>query len=240
MIKRITLMAIADIKNIRHDPMLALALLGPFMLIFIYCTGLPMFMDILWSQFSLSLFPYTKLIFYVFLLMLPVLIGMIAGFFMLEERDMQIISYISVTPFGKKGYLYYRLLSPFVITVLSLVIFLELSGIAVPFIWKIVIIVIVALLAPLFALFLVAFATNRVEGLALSKSSSFLLLAPFVIHFAPEKIQWVVSVLPTFWTVKVIDEITAGTHALLYFIVALLFHFVLLFILYKKFDRGIC
>lgn len=240
MIKKVASIAAADLKSIRQDPMLLLTCIGPIVLIAVYQMGMPIVIPFFQQQFDLSIDDYGKIIFLVFLLMLPLLTGMVGGFLMLEERDMQLISYYAITPFGKKGYLLYRLTSPFVLTLVSVFVFIQLASVVqMPLLWSVVIACIVSLLAPLFSLFLVSYATTRVDGFALSKMASFLITAPFILFFVPKGVQWVAGVLPTFWTVKFIESVWSNNgEGSLYGLYALLIHLLFIWYFYRKFQRS--
>lgn len=239
--KNILAMVLADVRHIQRDAMLMLALLGIILLILVYQMGVPFIVTFFSKTFSFSLYHYMDLFFYIFLLLIPLLLGIIVGFLMLEERDIHVISYFSITPIGKKGYFFYRLATPFILTMCATILYIALSdweGGSI--IWRVGIVLLIALLAPLISLFLVAFASNRVEGLALSKGSGFLIIAPFVLFFVPEKMQWVAGGLPTFWIVKSMEAIQSGTYMIsFYYWIGFGFQILLLFILYRKFSLRI-
>lgn len=239
--KKVAPIAIADVKNIRHDPMLLLAFIGPIILITVYQVGGPIALSFFQQKFDFNIAVYSKIIFLVFLLLLPLLTGMVGGFLMLEERDLQLISYYSITPLGKKGYLFYRLISPFVMTIVAVFLFFRLASVVeVSILWSVIIACIVSLLAPLFSLFLVAYATTRVDGFALSKMASFLITAPFILFFVPKGMQWLAGVLPTFWIVKFIESVWNNSgQSILYGMCALFIHLLILWYFYRKCVRNI-
>lgn len=97
-----------------------------------------------------------------------------------------------------------------------------------------------ALQAPLYALALGAFAANKLEGLAMSKLSGWLVLAPLLL-FAPEPYQWAAAALPTYWTAKAYEAAVAGAIApqLLWGIGGVALHASLFVVLLRKFLRRV-
>lgn len=241
MIKKVASLANTDIKNIRTDPMLVLSFIGPLILIVVYHTGIPVGLSILESKINVDMKLYEKLIFLVFLFMLPLITGMLGGFLMLEEKESQLITYYSITPLGQKGYVLYRLTVPFLITFVSVLSFMKFSHFSLmPIIWFVFTAIITSMLAPLISLFLASYATTRVDGFALSKMSSLLIVAPFILFLVPSGMQWIGGVLPTFWITKLFQSAWSNPSD---FIVHLVFSIcansIVLLFLYKRFSRQI-
>ncbi|QTD43114.1 hypothetical protein [Sporosarcina sp. Te-1] len=241
MIKKVASLANSDIKNIRTDPMLLLAFIGPLILIVVYHTGIPVGLSILESQFNVDMRLYEKLVFLVFLFMLPLITGMLGGFLMLEEKESQLITYYSITPLGQKGYVLFRLTVPFLITFVSVLLFMKFSHFSsMPIIWFIFTAIITSMLAPLISLFLASFATTRVDGFALSKMSSLLIVAPFILFLVPSGMQWIGGVLLTFWITKLFQSAWSNpSEFIVHLVVSLCAHLIVLLFLCRRFSRQI-
>jgi fluoroquinolone transport system permease protein len=194
-----------DMKQIYRDPMLLISLVGPFLLILLVRFILPFAT----AQFALG--AYHELLASFFILLIPLLLGIMAGFIMLDERDDKMIDYFAVTPLSKQGYLLYRLLLPGVLTVLYGYIYLEwASPVSLPILDKLLVTVMLAMEAPIICLFLVAIAANKIEGLALSKGVGLVVFVPFIIYFVSEPWNWAGGILPTFWPAKLF--LIEGVH----------------------------
>lgn len=126
------------------------------------------------------------------------MLGWVTGFLLLEDRDEAVLTAIEMTPLGKAGFIAWRLgLCAALVFALSLsTVFAALpgSGLAVAFGMALL----VAGYGTLVALFLVAFAGNKVEGLALTKLANLGLVAP-LLALLPSPLRYLAAPLPPFW-----------------------------------------
>ena len=122
--KRLLALSFGDLKNISRDSMLLIALLVPFILAFLMRPILPFVREVLHRELSFELSEYYGLIMSFLILVTPMMIGMLSGFLILDERDEKILFFYSVTPLSKSGYLLYRVTAPAIVTfVLSFFVF---------------------------------------------------------------------------------------------------------------------
>lgn len=99
-----------------------------------------------------------------------VLIGMIFGFVLVEEKDDNTINAMLVTPLPLNQYLAYRVGMPAGIAFVEVIVAALITNLAVPPLWQLVLIAAGAsLAAPITGLYFAAFAENKVQGLALTK-----------------------------------------------------------------------
>lgn len=184
---------------------------------------------------SSILTPYYPL-FQLFILSITALIfSYVTAMIMLDELDNGTAKHLCITPLTKRGYLIARFGIPNVISIIYAVIL----AIAFPMVkidyWLICIIAIAfASNGILTSLFVIAFSSNKVEGIALLKLSALLLVGLPVPFFLSGGEQYIISFLPSFWIAKFAiqpDIILFGA------IVATtaLWHIVL----YKKFNNKI-
>jgi fluoroquinolone transport system permease protein len=82
--------------------------------------------------------------------------------------------------------------------------------ITVPFAPLLPIALLAALEGPIFALLLASLAANKVQGLAVMKGLSLILVAPLVAYFVAEPSQWLFGLAPTFWPIKAFWQALAG------------------------------
>lgn len=233
--KRILALAVTDIKNISRDSTLLLMAFGVIALFSILTFGIPPLTVVLMRQLDFDLTAYYRLILSFFGLIPSMLFGMLIGFLMLDERDEEIITYISVTPLGRMGYLSYKLLAAAVVSFFFYFITVYGSGLApLPLARTSLLALTAALEAPMAALFLVAFADDKVEGMALGKVFGMIYLGPFAAFFVTSDLQWIAGVLPPFWITK---AYTAAEPAAFYLYIAcgLAVHLAVIFLLLKKF-----
>ena len=138
------------------------------------------------------------------MLLIPFLVGTLIGLLILDDRDEQMLIFYSVMPLGQWGYLMYRLASPVIISVIFFFLLGLYNGIMYlePFQLILAVVLLTFLEAPLVALFMVNLASNKVEGLAVTKGIGVLLAIPFFITFLQTNWVWLGAILPTFWASK--------------------------------------
>jgi fluoroquinolone transport system permease protein len=227
----------SDWKLIGRDPMLIMALIAPVLILGVSVLLLPIISNLLSSMLNFDLEPY-MLIIRVFLLPLtPMMLGLIYGFILLDERDGGIISYLSITPVGKEGYLLIRLSVPVLVSFVMCITFSVVSGfLAFVSLFEILTLsFILSLEAPLMLLFLGSFAGNKVEGIALSKFFGVFMFPIILDFFTTGNWRWVLSASPLWW----IGRVFIGNPELrwIYLAGALLIHLFLVALLYRKFQN---
>ncbi|CAH0119326.1 Fluoroquinolones export permease protein [Paenibacillus sp. CECT 9249] len=189
-----------DVKQIARDPMLAFYLLAPMLIILAVRFGIPFVAALLQREAGFDLAPYYNLILSFAMLLIPLILGVLAGFMMLDERDENLIAYYSVTPLSKSGYLLYRLSFPIVLSVLYCGMFLLAASLAPAQTASLLATLpMLAMEAPLIALLLAACASNKVEGLAWSKGAGLIVFLPAIAYFVPLPWQLLAGIVPAYW-----------------------------------------
>ncbi|NIR48484.1 ABC transporter permease [candidate division KSB1 bacterium] len=201
--KKIFALSFADARNVVRDSTLILVLFGPIGVFAFLRFVVPLIADHLAAERTFDLWDHCPFIVSFMSLLPSMLFGLIFGFIILDERDEDIISFIAVTPLRKSGYLSYKLLASVLMSFIFFFIIVYLSGlITLPIKYAFALAVMVALEAPMVALFLAAFAVNKVEGLAFSKMLGVMYLAPFVAYFVESNWQYLAGIFPPFWVTK--------------------------------------
>jgi fluoroquinolone transport system permease protein len=173
--------------------------------------GLPVLADRVWVRFRLDLTSYDPLLLSWLLLMTPVLAGVVIGFLLLDERDDRTLTALQVTPLTLKGYLVYRVGMPMALSAVMSGVVLHLSGrLTLPLLPLLGAALGTAPLAPLCALFLGAFAANKVQGFALMKAAGVLVLPPLIAYFVRSPWQLAFGVVPLYWPAKAFWMFDAG------------------------------
>ncbi|HUX96508.1 MAG TPA: hypothetical protein VMV47_12320 [Bacteroidales bacterium] len=169
----------ADFRFISRDPMLLLASVAPVILIILMRFLFPLLVEYIYTKSSFNLNDYYPVVTITMVSLIPMLFGMVYAFILLDENDTHILQVISVTPSGKRNFLYMRMLVP---ALLSLVMVLITIFIIDPvegegWLRNIYISVLLASQAPFTFLLIGCLAGNKVEGLALSKLYGVFLVA---------------------------------------------------------------
>lgn len=204
------------IKEIFKDAMLAAMTYLPVFLGVLFRFGVPFVESIIVSRTGKTDFlaPYYILFDLTIIFSTPVMFGYTGLMVILEERDTGIMRYLFVTPLGIKGYINSRLVFLSAIaSVYALVVelFLRISNMSL----------VPLLLGCLFSFLtgiwliclIVSLASNKVEGLAFSKFSGFLILGPFASFFIKDDLKFLAGFLPTFWFTEYC--LTGGFYAML-------------------------
>lgn len=146
---------------------------------------------------------YPMLVAYFLIFLGAAMTGMVYGFVLLEEKDNDMIKALLVTPVPVNHYVAYRVGVPLVIGFVLVVAAVLITDIAVPPLWQLLLLAAGgSLAASITALFLAAFAENKVQGLALAK---FVGAAGFLIPlawFTPEPFQFLFGLFPPYWVGK--------------------------------------
>lgn len=151
--------------------------------------------------------PYYALFDLFFACLTPAMFCFIATMVMLEERDDHIDRYLSATALGRSGYEISRIILPalaaFAVTAILLpvfhlaplsaaeILFLSLAG---------------TLQGIIIALLVVTISSNKLEGMAVTKLSSLMMLGAVVPCFVPAPFSFGFSFLPSFWMGKAMME----------------------------------
>lgn len=196
----------ADALNIARDPIMvigALFSIVPGIILYFASDAI--------DQAALDAFglnEVSRLIASVALVLPGAMLGWVAGFLLLEDRDENVLLALDVTPIGKTGFIAYRLATCFAAT---LVVVLATALLALPEFPPLLLLPIALIAAGhgvTVALFLLAFAANKVEGLALTKLVNILMLAP-LIALIPGPARFIGGLLPPYW----IGELLAFSSA---------------------------
>jgi fluoroquinolone transport system permease protein len=235
--KKLLALSLRDTRNIGRDPILMIAVFTPLLLALCLRFGVPILSTMLKSQFGFVLTDHLTFFACMLLTIVPAMLGMLIGLLLLDERDEGLLSYYAVTPLMKKGYLFYRLGNPVAISFTFSIVLLFVAGLTQISVLKTVpAVLMLSLETPVIALFIAVAADNKVEGLAVAKASSILLLAPIINYFLQEQWQWVAMWLPTYWPSEALlaAEVDTGSYVLA-LLIGFALHVLLLWLFLRKF-----
>lgn len=226
----------SDLKLIKRDPMLILSLLAPLLYTALVIWGIPFVVEFVLDEFDTSIEEYVPYFKFFLMPVAPMLFGMVYGFILLDERDGGVISYLAITPLGKSGYLAVRMIMPVIYSFIFNVFFIYISGldVYVNTIQAILLSLIMAVEAPMMLLFLGAFASNKVEGIAISKSFGILLIMLIPDFVFQGSWLWIFSASPIWWLQRAIFH---STHSWWYCLGAVLMHLFFILVLFRKFNK---
>lgn len=232
--KRYRALLVNDLRQIRTDPVLMASLIGPVLLILISRYALPPLLEWVEQAYGLSLSQYMAFAAAFMLVILPVLIGSLTGLLMLDDRDENMIAYFAVTPLVRIGYASYRLLLPSLLTLLMGTLYVLTSGMVELRFAAVYTVILLFLEAPLIAICLTVFASNKVEGLAMTKAASLLFAGPVVAYFVPEPWSYAGVLIPTYWTAQAyLAGLADASASLGWFVGGFVVHMALLVVMLR-------
>jgi fluoroquinolone transport system permease protein len=234
--RRIISLILGDFRIVRRDATFLMSLLAPLIIAVLAKVGLPLLTKWLYEKFSFDLADYYKLILSFIIVLIPFILGLLSGLLLLDEKDENILSYIAVTPVTREGYIIYKIMSPVVVSALCSLLAVMFIGIqAVNVATVIPVIMLSALEAPLVALFLAKFASNKIEGLAYTKGTGLILFVPVVAYFWRTNWNLLLGIFPTYWVGNSFMASFGQCNAYLWYIGGgFLVHGIYLFWLYRK------
>jgi fluoroquinolone transport system permease protein len=199
----------AGLTLIKRDALLAMLIPAPILIGVVFRYGIPALDN--WLAAALghtAIVPqFRTMLDLMLLLLIPYLLNMAAAMIMLEERDEGVSLYMAVSPPGTRGYLTGRILQPALISIiLSAAIFTLFRSSDLSIARAIPIAALASAASVAVCIGVVAFANNKVEGLALMKLGGLSLMGIQAPFFIKGTSQYLFSPLPAFWMTKAATE----------------------------------
>jgi fluoroquinolone transport system permease protein len=199
-----------DGLQIRRDPLLRWIPAIPLALALAMRLGVPAAVERLQSVVDIPFERwYAPVLGVALVLVVPLLVGMIVGFLLLEQREDRTLAALRVTPVSLRMYIAYRLTVPVLVSVLATLVALPLAGfdsLTAPHL--LLATAVAAPLAGLYALALPAFAANRVQGFAFIKAVGGFGMVPLVALFVSGPIEVLFALVPTWWMARLYWSLT--------------------------------
>lgn len=229
-----------DLRSVRRDSLLKWMVLMPLFMALVLRLALPPLTASLLAQDGFDLTPYYPVIASYFLVALtPMVLGVLIGFLLLDEKDDSTLTALQVTPMPLSSYVAYRVAIPVILTIVLMFAVFPLANLT-PFDPLVIGLTAIAAapLAPLFALFLAAYAQNKVQGFALAKLVGVVLLVPVFAYFVDSGWQIVFGIVPTYWAMKVNWMLQAGEPGVwLYVVGGIVYPSLLTALLVRRFNK---
>ncbi len=221
---------------VRKDMMLFVVCIVPLLIGSVFKYAIPVLEKLLTNYFTVPiLFPYYELFDLLFSVITSTMFCFAAAMVVLEEVDEHIAGYLAITPLGKQGYLIARLGIPTLISFITTIILLMVFGLTKMNMGMLIFVALSGTLQGLIiGLLIVTFSTNKLEGMAVTKLSSLLIVGICIPYYIKSNFIYILSPLSTFWMTKAVRE-GSFTGAIL----TLLISFLWFYILIKKFERKI-
>ena len=239
-VQTVTALTPIDSRNIFRDPLLKWIVFFALLTGAFVRWGIPPLTVFLQQRYQFDLTPYHVLIISGSLLAVPVMLGSVVGFLLLDQKDDRTLDALRVTPMTVSAYLGYRVFMPMLISAILTFVTISLADfVGVKTTLLLITSIASAPLASIMALALACFAANKVQGFAMSKGSGVITMPPIFAFFVDSSWQLAFGVVPTFWFCKAFWMGAAGQAYVGYLIVALLFQALLIVWLVSRFQRVI-
>lgn len=223
------------LKYIKKDKMQLIICLAPILIGLVFRFGIPLAESLLTKGLNQVeiLAPYYKLFDIFFAMISPTLFCLVSAFVSLEEVDEKTTAYLFTTPLRKNGYLFSRLGIPLILAFIITLILLPIINLSPLSIMEIILLPIMGAFQGLIvSLTILAFSTNKLEGLALSKLSSIIVVGAIIPFFIKNNVKYLFSFLPSFWIGVAIEG-----SKLIYMIVSFILSIIWIYILIKKYNK---
>jgi fluoroquinolone transport system permease protein len=203
-------LARADARALVRDPMLRAMLIAPLGLLGLLQVGVPLVEGWLGASYGIDLAPHRAIVVaFLVAVTLPLLFGAFAGLLLLEDRESGVLPAIAVSPAGVRSYLVVRCGWAAVATAVATGGALAIEP-AIDPLHAILAGTLAAGSAAVVALLVGGLATDRLEGMAVTKAMMLPLAASVLVWPLGTSRGWPLAVLPTFGPVAVLHHADRG------------------------------
>jgi len=197
----------SELKKIFREPIMALLLSAPILITLIfrllYVFLVPFIQK--YIAFDMSLYQHYVLSFT--MIMSAMLLSIVMGFTMIDDRDNKIVELISVTPMGKSGYLIMRLSLVFLLVfIYSIYTYLFMGIYILPVFTLLYLTLILCIYSAVMGLLLFSVASDKVNGLTYAKGMNVIFLFAFVDLLNIKWLNIAGGFFPPYWITQIIAD----------------------------------
>lgn len=194
----------AEARTTLRDPMMVLLSIIPFFFVGVVRFALPMVENVITMP---GLFDgHNHLILSLLLVISPLLFGSVSGLSILDDRDEGLITAIFITPAGRTGYLFHKLIIPLLVGWIGTLLVIPAAGLTAPIAKAPLEFVLLTFLsgseAVIIGLFMAALADNKIQGLVYMKGLGVLFFPGALVYFFPSPFFYLAAPIPMFWIMK--------------------------------------
>jgi fluoroquinolone transport system permease protein len=199
-----------DIKQIVRDPIMALLLVAPLLLISVFKILEVFLIPFLAIKTGFDITPFNAYILSFVLLMNSGMLGIVTGFMMLDERDGNISQLLEVTPLGRRGYLLNRLLFASLLSIVyCLISFVVFDLVDLPLLSIIFLSILSSIYTAIIGLLIYSGADDKVKGLTFAKGLNTLVLFAFTDLFSLYWLTCLSWFFPPYWITMILKSPTS-------------------------------
>jgi len=199
----------SELKKIFREPIMVLLFFAPILITLIfkllYVFLVPFIQK--YIAFDMSLYQHYVLVFT--MIMSAMLLSIVMGFTMIDDRDNKIVELISVTPMGKSGYLIMRLSLVFLfVFIYSIYTYLFMGIYILPIFTLLYLSLILCIYSAVMGLFLFSVASDKVNGLTYAKGMNVVFLFAFVDLLNIKWLNTLSGFFPPYWVTRIVANPT--------------------------------
>ena len=196
-----------DFKQIMRDPIMAILMVAPLFLIIALKLMVSFLVPFILTRFGFDFSPWLNYVFVFVVMMCGAILGIVTGFMMIDERDGKIAELMSVTPLGRGGYLFNRLLFAATLSVFySILSYYTLAIVKLPSITLLVVSLLSSNYSIIIGLLIFSFADDKVKGLTFAKAINSLSLFAFTDLLGLKWLTVLSWVFPPYWITMVVKS----------------------------------
>lgn len=206
----------SDLNRILKDTILMPLLLAPMLVGIVFKIGYSLGIPWVINRFSLDLSIYSDYILAMVISFIPVMLGIVMGFMMIEDKDDNIIQLFMVTPMEIEGYLINRMAIigsfSFIYTIINYYI-MSIHNLNV--LRLIIVAISNSILAITVGMFFFTKVSDKIKGLTYAKGFnllSFFVFAPFI---KSNLFNMIANIVPTYWLGQAIAVETLSSAIIL-------------------------
>ncbi len=197
----------ADLKQIIREPVLVVFMFIPLFIFIVFKALIFLLFPYIYKVTGFKIWHYYAYVLSFSFLLIPQMLGTVAGFLMIDERDNKIYELMSITPLGYSGYIINRLLIPFVFGILYTFIgYYMLDIYTLNSIVLLLISILIGIEGIIASLILFNIADDKVKGLTISKTMGIFPLIGLVDILNIEWLSQLSKVFPYYWITNIITN----------------------------------
>ncbi len=226
-----------ELKNIVRDKMYAFFMIYPIII------GIVAYYLIPYLREDVGVL-IANIVSLLFVLMTSFMFGAITGFTLLDDQDDHVLYSLKITPIKVRDYIVIKLFFSYFLGFLATLLLVLITRLFESSIMNIIgISLLAALQAPMLALFINAFASNKVEGFVFMKATGILVMIPIASLFLTNWTELFLGIVPGFWVARLVSMSMTPSDYFLnefgYYLLGYIVNIGLIWLLFNKYKHRI-
>lgn len=196
-----------DLKQVTREPIITILFLCPLLISVVFRLIIEFLLPLFFQYFNQPFEPYIPYALAMALITCPMMLGIVMGFMMMEDKDARIIELMSVTPLTKRGYIINRMLFTVGATIMHTIISYIIMGQYVFTLPALLLTTaILSILAIDIGLIFFSIATDKIKALTYAKGLNLIVIFAFADLLKGNFIKVLSSAFPTYWISEIVQN----------------------------------